>query len=192
MSQGHHNLSSLSDYCPRSFMVEGVINKLYSQQVPIFLPAGNRGDKSRIDWPACLPLTFGIGALDQSRSIASYTNLDKNLIDYFELGNLRVLDANGTERNSEGTSISAQIAAAKWMQIRSKNLEKTFAETKMIFDSNTHNVSISLTSSAKAINRDVYDPGDFDAYLAELGKLRQAIEELKWLLQTVRLSRISP
>lgn len=192
MSQGHHNLSSLSDYCPRSFMVEGVINKLYSQQVPIFLPAGNRGDKSRIDWPACLPLTFGIGALDQSRSIASYTNLDKNLIDYFELGNLRVLDANGTERNSEGTSISAQIAAAKWMQIRSKNLEKTFAEIKMIFDSNTHNVSISLTSSAKAINRDVYDPGDFDAYLAELGKLRQAIEELKWLLQTVRLSRISP
>jgi hypothetical protein len=192
MSQGHHNLSSLSDYCPRSFMVEGVINKLYSQQVPIFLPAGNRGDKSRIDWPACLPLTFGIGALDQSRSIASYTNLDKNLIDYFELGNLRVLDANGTERNSEGTSISAQIAAAKWMQIRSKNLEKTFAETKMIFDSNTHNVSISLTSSAKAINRDVYDPEDFDAYLAELGKLRQAIEELKWLLQTVRLSRISP
>jgi hypothetical protein len=192
MSQGRHNLSSLSDYCPRSFMVEGVINKLYSQQVPIFLPAGNRGDKSRIDWPACLPLTFGIGALDQSRSIASYTNLDKNLIDYFELGNLRVLDANGTERNSEGTSISAQIAAAKWMQIRSKNLEKTFAETKMIFDSNTHNVSISLTSSAKAINRDVYDPGDFDAYLAELGKLRQAIEELKWLLQTVRLSRISP
>jgi hypothetical protein len=192
MSQGHHNLSSLSDYCPRSFMVEGVINKLYSQQVPIFLPAGNRGDKSRIDWPACLPLTFGIGALDQSRSIASYTNLDKNLIDYFELGNLRVLDANGTERNSEGTSISAQIAAAKWMQIRSKNLEKTFAETKMIFDSNTHNVSISLTSSAKAINREVYDPGDFDAYLAELGKLRQAIEELKWLLQTVRLSRISP
>ncbi len=191
MSQGHHNLSSLSDYCPRSFMVEGVINKLYSQQVPIFLPAGNRGDKSRIDWPACLPLTFGIGALDQSRSIASYTNLDKNLIDYFELGNLRVLDANGTERNSEGTSISAQIAAAKWMQIRSKNLEKTFAETKMIFDSNTHNVSISSTSSGKAINRDVYDPGEFDAYLAELGKLRQAIEELKWLLQTVRLSRIS-
>ena len=80
------------------------------------------------------------------------------------------------------------------MQIRSKNLDKTFAETKMIFDSNTHNISISSissTSSGKAINRDVYDPGEFDAYLAELGKLRQAIEELKWLLQTVRLSRIS-
>ena len=192
ISQGHHNISSLTNYCPRESMVEGVLTKLSDQGVPVFFPAGNSGDRSRVDWPACYPSVMTIGALNPDRRIASYSNIDSNLIDYFEIGTLKVNDANGLERTSTGSSIAAQVAAAKWMQIRSKNLDKTFAETKMIFDSNTHNVSISSTSSGKAINRDVYDPEDFDAYLAELGKLRQAIEELKLLLQIVRLSRISP
>jgi hypothetical protein len=187
MSQGHHNLSSLSDYCPRSFMVEGVINKLYSQQVPIFLPAGNRGDKSRIDWPACLPLTFGIGALDQSRSIASYTNLDKNLIDYFELGNLRVLDANGTERNSEGTSISAQIAAAKWMKIKKDYPDKSLEQLKQILDSNIDLVSSATFLGGKAIRASVLGPLDFSRYLENLDQMRRELDELKILVMSLKV-----
>ncbi len=189
IAQGHHNLSYLTNYCPRESMVEGILNKLLDQGVPVFFPAGNSGDKSRVDWPACYPSVMTIGALNPDQRIASYSNVDSNLIDYFELGTLKVNDANGFERTSTGSSIAAQIAAAKWMQIRSKNLDKTFAETKMIFDRNTHNVSISSTSSSKAINRYVYDPADFDTYLAELSKLRQAMEELKWLLQSVKLSK---
>lgn len=191
IAQGHRNILSLTDYCPRESMVERVLNKLLDQGVPVFFPAGNAGDKSRVDWPACYPSSMTIGALNLDRKIADYSNIDRDRIDYFELGTLKIKDANGLERSVTGSSISAQVAAAKWMKIRSKNLNKTFLETKVIFDSNTQNISISPTSSTKIINQYVYDSDDFNAYLAELDQLRRDIEELKWLMQSVKLPRIS-
>jgi len=190
IAQGHHNLLSLTNYCPQENMVEGILNKLSDQGVPIFFPAGNTGDKSRVDWPACYPSSMTIGALNLNREIADYSNIDSERIDYFELGTLKIKDANGIERIATGSSISVQITAAKWMKIRSKNLNKTFLETKVIFDSNTQNVSISPTSSTRIVNQYVYDSEDFNAYLAELDQLRRDIEELKSLLQSVTLSRI--
>ena len=52
MAQGHHSFSTSKNYCPKSPVLEKLIIDLKLNEVPVFFPAGNAGDKSRIDWPA--------------------------------------------------------------------------------------------------------------------------------------------
>ena len=134
ISLGHHNLSSLSDYCPKSSAVDLLVDKLMLKSVPFFSPTGNKGDKSRIDWPACIPQVISVGALNLDRSVSTYSNNDQKLVDYFELGTLKVLDANGSERISIGSSVSVQVAAAKWMLLRQKYPDYDFLRTKEVLD----------------------------------------------------------
>jgi len=62
MSQGHHNLATGSDYCPKTPITESKIDTLKSMDVGVFFPTGNARDYSRIDWPACIPSAIAIGA----------------------------------------------------------------------------------------------------------------------------------
>ena len=129
VSQGHSNLLSLSNYCPQDDSFNSLLNELYAQGVPYFAPAGNAGDKSRVDWPACTSKVLAIGALTPERQVASYSNIDNAVIDHYEIGTLKVRDASNREVSAQGTSVSVQVAAAKWMKIKGLNPKITISES---------------------------------------------------------------
>ncbi len=129
VSQGHSNLLSLSNYCPQDDSFNSLLNDLYTQEIPYFAPTGNRGDRSRVDWPACTSKALAIGALTSEREVASYSNIDKAVIDHYEIGTLKVLDASNREVSAQGTSVSVQVAAAKWMKIKELNPNITISES---------------------------------------------------------------
>ena len=129
ISQGHHNLLNLSNYCPQDDSFNSLLNELHAQEIPYFAPTGNRGDRSRVDWPACTSKALAIGALTPQKEVASYTNIDSAVIDHYEIGTLKVLDASNREVNAQGTSVSVQVAAAKWMKIKGLNPNITISES---------------------------------------------------------------
>lgn len=116
MAQGHHGLLNGKDYCPRNTEVEKAITELRMADVPVFFPAGNAGDKSRIDWPACIPASIALGAIDAQGKIAEYSNYDKNFVDFYSTGSASTLIPGGTRINTSGTSVSTIVAAAQWLQ----------------------------------------------------------------------------
>jgi hypothetical protein len=95
----------------------------------IAVSQGNRGDRSRVDWPACTSKALAIGALTPERQIASYSNIDNAVIDHYEIGTLKVLDASNREVSAQGTSVSVQVAAAKWMKIKELNPNITISQS---------------------------------------------------------------
>jgi hypothetical protein len=116
MAQGHHGLLSGKDYCPRNTELEKMISELRLVDVPVFFPAGNAGDKSRIDWPACIPSSIALGAINPEGKIADYSNYDKNLVDFYTTGSASTLIPGGSRINTSGTSVSTIVAAAQWLQ----------------------------------------------------------------------------
>ena len=119
MSQGHHNLLKSFSYCPTHGEVDLQIRNLKSINVPAFFPTGNGYDYKRVDWPACQPYAIAIGATDQYGEIESYSNVDSKQTSFYAKGTARVFFPSGSEGNAAGTSVSAQIAAAQWIALKS-------------------------------------------------------------------------
>jgi len=124
MSQGHHNLPNLTDYCPKTVSTQARIKSLVNAGVPVFLPAGNTRDYKRIDWPACIDDSISIGASTDYEDIPIWSNVDINKTDFYALGVMKLAGPGNIVSNQVGTSISAQVAAANWMAL--KNAKPTY------------------------------------------------------------------
>ena len=135
MSQGHHNMKTGTKYCPSTPTFEKKMLDLKYADIPVFLPTGNAGDKSRIDWPACLVSAIAVGALNNKDQIASYSNMDRTLSDFYVLGDIATVGAAGVYRFASGTSVSTQIAAAKWIAMVSAYPTKSYGEIYSAFRS---------------------------------------------------------
>lgn len=133
MAQGHHSLLSSKKYCPKSAQLERMIIDLRVNNVPVFFPAGNSGDKSRIDWPACISGAFAIGSLDAKNQIASYSNYDRLLNDFYVLGTSLAFVPGGGNSTATGTSVSTIVAASYWMKIQNQRLEMKLVEISKLF-----------------------------------------------------------
>ena len=143
MAQGYHPTATAKNYCPKNVEMEKIILDLKIANVPVFLPTGNAADKTRIDWPACIPAAMAIGAINSKGQIADYSNYDRNLVDFYTPGNAEALLPGGAPSSAVGTSVSTLIAASYWMNVASLKPELTvpalsqvFRDAgKMIFDS---------------------------------------------------------
>ncbi len=133
MAQGHHSLLPVKNYCPKSPKLEKLIIDLKVNDVPVFLPAGNAGDKVRIDWPACIPAAIAIGAIDANGQIAKYSNYDRVLNDFYVLGTSPALLLGGATTTSTGTSVSTIVAASYWMKIQNQRPEMKLADISQLF-----------------------------------------------------------
>jgi hypothetical protein len=133
MAQGHHPTSTSKSYCPKSVEMERLIMELKVLDVPVFLPAGNAGDKLRIDWPACIPTAIAIGAIDSKGQIASYSNYDRTLIDFYVSGTSPALLPGGGSTTATGTSVSTIIAASYWMKVLEQRPDLRLAEISQLF-----------------------------------------------------------
>ena len=179
ISQGHHNLLTLTNYCPQDDSFNSLLNELHTQEIPYFAPAGNAGDKSRVDWPACTSKALAIGALTPERQVASYTNIDNAVIDHYEVGTLKVLDANKREVNAQGTSVSVQVAAAKWMKIKGLNPKITISESLEQLRLESRN------SETKVIQSEKVETPAVSPFLAT-GEYRVIFEALRGLISQLQ------
>ncbi len=137
MSQGHHNLGSGANYCPSTPQTESLINSLAASNVPVFLPAGNNRDLTRVSWPACIDSSFAISATAYGDGAAIYTNFDKNKTDYFAMGSMQIASVGGQLVNEAGTSVSTQVAAALYMYLKDKNPTYTYSQMVTLLNSNS-------------------------------------------------------
>lgn len=129
MSQANHAiLTNLTDYCPATPTLRGVISSLVSSGTPVFFAAGNMRDLSRLSWPACINDSISIGMADQYEQIDNYSNFDKDRLDFYALGNMQVAFPGGSVKNSTGSSISTQVAAATWAGIKNSNPSLTYQQ----------------------------------------------------------------
>jgi hypothetical protein len=135
MAQGHHSFEAVKNYCPKSPRVEKLIIDLKVNDVPVFLPAGNAGDKVRIDWPACIPAAIAIGALDANGQIAKYSNYDRVLNDFYVLGTSPALLPGGGSTTATGTSVSTVVAASYWLKIKELKPDMKLADISQLFRS---------------------------------------------------------
>jgi hypothetical protein len=126
MSQGHHNLATGKDYCPKTPITESKINVLKSMNVGVFFPTGNTRDYSRIDWPACIPAAIAVGATMPTETVAIYSNHDPLLTDFFAQGTIQATTVGGGKINVAGTSASTIIAATSWATIKASKPTLTY------------------------------------------------------------------
>jgi hypothetical protein len=133
MAQGHHPTLAAKNYCPRVKELEKILLDLKVKNVPVFFPAGNAGNKSRIDWPACIPASMAIGAMDTKGEIASYSNYDRHLVDFYVLGTAPAVMPGGAETSATGTSVSTLIAASYWTNVANQRPELTAPAIAQLF-----------------------------------------------------------
>jgi hypothetical protein len=131
------------NYCPRTPNTEAVIGSLLSSGIPVFLPAGNLRDMNRVSWPSCIPSAFSISASAIGDGVASYTNYDKNLTDFFAMGSMQVLVPGGKKVNTAGTSVSVNVMGAVWLHLANKNPLYSYAKLLDLLNSKSTVISSS-------------------------------------------------
>jgi len=152
MSQGHHNLLYYKQYCPISKNLQPVLQALKDVNIPVFIASGNNGDSERIDWPSCLKESVAIGAVDLKNNIASYSNNDYNLIDFYTNGTSRAFTVGGRSGIATGTSVATQIAALQWIQIKQSKQLFTYDEIYNLISKTSTNVKSKKIIFGKLIN----------------------------------------
>lgn len=128
MSQGHHKLLYYKQYCPISKYLKPAISNLKQMDIPVFFPTGNNSDTERIDWPSCIQDSIAVGATDINNSIATYSNNDYNLVDFYSLGQMKLYTVGNKTGIGRGTSVAAQVAAANWLAVKSAKPNLTYQE----------------------------------------------------------------
>lgn len=133
MAQGHHPTLAVKNYCPKVKELDKILLDLKVKNVPVFFPAGNSGNKSRIDWPACIPPSMAIGAINTKGEIADYSNYDRHLVDFYVIGTAPALLPGGAETTATGTSVSTLIAASYWLNVANQKPELTAPAIAQLF-----------------------------------------------------------
>jgi hypothetical protein len=132
-----------------------------------------------LDWPACIPSTISIGALTSDRKIASYGNLDPKVLDFFEVGEVKINDFDGQLRTAIGSSVSVQVAAAKWMKIIEMNPIFTYEQKMDFLVNNCTKVSDARITGALAFPKEIEDPRLRIELNNQLDQIRNQLIELQ-------------
>ncbi len=133
MAQGHHPTLAVKNYCPKVKELDKILLDLKVKNVAVFFPAGNSGNKSRIDWPACIPPSMAIGAINTKGEIADYSNYDRHLVDFYVIGTAPALMPGGAETTATGTSVSTLIAASYWLNVVNQKPDLTAPAIAQLF-----------------------------------------------------------
>jgi Subtilase family len=154
MAQSARNFVAGTNYCPRTPTTQSKIKSLTDAGIPVFLPAGNDFDLTRINWPACLPESIAIGATTPTSAVAVYSNYDSKLIDFYAQGTTSSFGPGNVKVNVAGTSASIQIAAAQWIAIKSAKPSFTLSQMYDLVAKTAIRTSNSKVKNVLLINRD--------------------------------------
>lgn len=158
-NQSKYNISvvsmSMSTSCVKNTTIEKDISKLQSINVPSIFPTGNGYDYTKIDFPACIPQSVAVGALDQDYGKGMFPALYSNNsidTDFYALGTMKVAGPNGTYVNGVGTSISSALLASKWLLLKNNYSQYSQQEIYNKFISYSRTVSTKKVSNVIAID----------------------------------------
>lgn len=154
MSQGHHNLLAKANYCPVT-TTDYWVDWLSKSNIPVFFPTGNSRDKARIDWPACIPSSIAVGGaedFDDTYATSITSNYDPLLTDFWAPISSRVLFPGGAEGDAFGTSVSVQVAAAKWLSVSSSKPTFTLSQVLDLIKRTAKPITNSLNQNGIIIN----------------------------------------
>ena len=152
MAQASSNWVDGADYCPKTPITQSKIQTLLASSIPVFLPAGNDYNYTKLRWPACLPESIAVGASMPSNAVAVYTNYDAKLIDFFALGTTTTYGPGNVKAPVAGTSASIQAAAAIWLAISSAKPELTYSQMYDLISRTSTSISNSKIKGGKLIN----------------------------------------
>lgn len=141
-----------TEYCPKTPVTEQKITSLVNAGVPVFLPAGNDSDITRINWPACITNSVSIGATMATKQIAFYTNYDLQKLDFFALGTWRGLNPGNKTVNIIGTSASTVAAATAWATLRANNTGLSYSDMYSLYSSKSVPTFNSKITNGRLIN----------------------------------------
>lgn len=116
MSQGTSRSDSNMRNCLSIPAAEREIRYLKLHNVYSFFPIGNDRRTTQINWPACLSDSVAVGGLDRAGNIADYNNYAPAQVDIYENGSMDFSESPAYQ-SSSGSSISVQVAAAKYIQL---------------------------------------------------------------------------
>ena len=152
MAQASSNWVDGADYCPKTPITQSKIQTLLASSIPVFLPAGNDYNYTKLRWPACLPESIAVGASMPSNAVAVYTNYDAKLIDFFALGTTTTYGPGNVKAPVAGTSASIQAAAAIWLAISSAKPGLTYSQMYDLISRTSTSISNSKIKGGKLIN----------------------------------------
>jgi len=152
MAQAARNFVAGTDYCPKTPVTQSKIQSLLEKGIPVFLPAGNDFDYTRINWPACLPESIAVGATMPTKAVAVYTNYDAKLIDFFAQGTTTSYGPGNIKVPIAGTSASIQSAAATWIAVSSAKPSLTYIQIYDLISKTSLNTSNSKIKGGKLID----------------------------------------
>lgn len=140
-----------TQYCPAS-ATDIAVNNLYSAGIPVFFPAGNDRDRSRINWPACIPNSVAVGGVESYGDISIFSNYDKNLIDIWTPISSPSIYPGNISGNSFGTSVSTQIAAAQYIALKTAKPNLKLDQLLSLIKSTAKPISNSIKETGLMFN----------------------------------------
>ena len=152
MAQAASNWVAGADYCPKTPITQSKIQTLVANNIPVFLPAGNDFNYTKLRWPACLPESIAVGATMPTKAVAVYTNYDAKLIDFFALGTTITYGPGNVKAPIAGTSASIQAAAAAWLAVSSAKPGLTYNQIYDLISRTSTPTSNSNIKGGKLIN----------------------------------------
>jgi hypothetical protein len=152
-------------YClPTS--VDTVVSDLNKSGVPVFFPAGNSGGnpsmKNKIEWPGCISQSIAVGGVEtlnlDKPQVSLISNYDAKLVDLWGEVQQPTIYPGNVSGYSYGTSVSVQVIAAKYVQLKVLKPTLTSAELISLMKTasspveNSYGQNIYLFSLSKVIN----------------------------------------
>lgn len=160
------NKSATSTYCSPTAL-DSVIASLDSVGLPVFFPSGNSGMNAKmvgkIEWPACISQSIAVGGVESGShldkpQISLTSSYDEKLVDLWgEIGQNVYLPGN-VSGYAYGTSVSAQVIAAKYVYLKTLKPSLTTSQLISLMKTasstveNTFNQKVYLFNLSKAIN----------------------------------------
>ena len=118
----------------------------------MFFPTGNNRDLKRISWPACLPESIAVGATMPTGSVATYSNYDPLLTDFYARGTTVLYGVNAKKTNFAGTSASVVVASTSWATVKAAKSHLGYAEMYDLMARTSTPTRNSKVANAKLIN----------------------------------------
>ena len=120
ISQGSNKVGTNARRCISSPATDKEVAGLKAKGIYSFFPSGNEGKSDLINWPACINDAVAVGALDKKGEIASFSNYALGQVDVYEPGYMIDTETINTYGSDNGTSLSTQYAAGRWLSIVNK------------------------------------------------------------------------
>lgn len=113
------------DSCPIETLLGNTITDLTNRGIPVLISAGNGGNKTKVDYPACIPAAIAVGATDTPYAVRGVSGWVTPVmpssnggqdLDIYAMGRWTTQDLTGRKVISLGTSNSTVAVASKWTQ----------------------------------------------------------------------------